>query len=153
MGISEYLHQIRHHNSYKPKILFKCAFTKILNLLDAWEGKGSGWVIEQVQDIHININNYDPLAGSSYIPLPRQLQNLMHGLINIKNTGEKKVPGKMKDVKPLQNIDDVTALKSKSYIVITAGNEEQCKHKGHDYNFTGDEYNMQHLTKKYYTNQ
>ena len=87
MGISEYLHQIRHHNSYKPKILFKCAFTKILNLLDAWEGKGSGWVIEQAQDIHININNYDPLAGSSYIPLPRQLQNLMHGLINIKNTG------------------------------------------------------------------
>ena len=65
----------------------------------------------------------------------------------------KKIPGKMKDVKPLQNIDDVTALKSKSYIVITADNEEECKHKGHDYNFTGVEYNMQHLTKKYYTNQ
>ena len=76
------------------------AFTKILNLLDAWEVEGSGWVIEQVQDIHININNYDPLARSSYIPLPRQLQNLMHGLINIKNTGKKKVTGKMKDVKP-----------------------------------------------------
>ena len=69
-------------------------------MLDAWEVEGSGWVIEQVQDIHININNYDPLAGSSYIPLPRQLQNLMHGLINIKNTGKKKVTGKMKDVKP-----------------------------------------------------
>ena len=117
-------------------------------MLDAWEGKGSGWVIEQVQDIHININNYDPLAGSSYIPLPRQLQNSMHGLINIKNTGEKKVPGKMKDVKPLQNIDDVTALKSKSYIVITADNEEECKHKGHDYNFRGDEYKYAAFNKK-----
>ena len=43
------------------------AFAKLLNLLDNWEDEGSGWIIEQVQDIHININNYDPLAGSSYI--------------------------------------------------------------------------------------
>ena len=56
-------------------------------MLDAWENEGSGWIIEQVQDIHININDYDPLAGSSYIPIPRELQNSMHGLINIKNTG------------------------------------------------------------------
>ena len=47
----------------------------------------SGWIIEQVQDIHINIKNYDPLAGSSYIPLPRELQNSMHRLITIKHTG------------------------------------------------------------------
>ena len=49
------------------------AFTKILNLLDTWQGEGSGWIIEQVQDIHININSYDPLAGSSYIQLPAPL--------------------------------------------------------------------------------
>ena len=42
-------------------------FTKILNLLDVWQGEGSGWTIDQVQHIHIYINNYDPLAGSSYI--------------------------------------------------------------------------------------
>ena len=46
------------------------AFTKILNLLDIWESEGSGWIIDQVQDIHISINNYDPLSGSSYIQLP-----------------------------------------------------------------------------------
>ena len=56
-------------------------------MLDAWENEGSGWIIEQVQDIHININDYDPLAGSNFIPIPRELQNSMHGLINIKNTG------------------------------------------------------------------
>ena len=61
---------------------------------------------------------------------------------------DKKVPGKMKDVNPLQNIDDVTALKSKSYIVITADNEEECKHKEHDYNFTGDEYKCAAFNKK-----
>ena len=62
------------------------AFTKILNLLDAWEDVGSGWIIEQVQDIHININNYDPLAGSNYIQLPPPLRNSTKGLVNIKNT-------------------------------------------------------------------
>ena len=46
---------------------------------------GSGWIIDQVQDIHININNYDPLAGSSYIQLPPTLRNSMKGLINVKN--------------------------------------------------------------------
>ena len=50
------------------------AVTKILNLLDTWQGEGSGWIIEQVQDIHININSYDPLAGSSYIQLTQKLK-------------------------------------------------------------------------------
>ena len=45
---------------------------------------GSGWIIDQVQDIHININNYDPLAGSSYIQLP-PITKFDEGLINIKN--------------------------------------------------------------------
>ena len=60
----------------------------------------------------------------------------------------KKVLGKMKDVKPSQNFDDVTALKSKSYIVITTDNEEECKHKLHDHNFTGDEYKYATFKKK-----
>ena len=60
----------------------------------------------------------------------------------------RKVPDKMKDVKPSQNIDDVRALKSKSYIVITADNEGECKHKGHDYNFTGDGYKDAAFNKK-----
>ena len=61
------------------------AFAKLMLFLDIWEGKGSGWIIDQVQDIHININNYDPLAGSTYIQLPSELQNSMKRLVNIKN--------------------------------------------------------------------
>ena len=34
------------------------AFIKILNLLYKWQGEGSGWVIDKIQDMHININNY-----------------------------------------------------------------------------------------------
>ena len=48
------------------------AFEKLTLLLDIWEGEGSGQIIDQIQDIHININNYDALAGSSYIPLPTE---------------------------------------------------------------------------------
>ena len=61
------------------------AFTKLMLLLDIWEGKGSGWIIDQVQDTHSNINNYDPLAGSAYIQLPSELQSSMKRLVNVKN--------------------------------------------------------------------
>ena len=60
-------------------------FTKILNLLDVLEGKRSGWIIDQVQNIQININNYDPLVGSSYLQLPTPFRNSMKRLINTKN--------------------------------------------------------------------
>ena len=33
----------------------------------------------------INISNYEPLLGGSYIPLPKALDNSMKGLINLKN--------------------------------------------------------------------
>ena len=48
-------------------------------------GLGSGWIVDKTEDIHINMANYDPLAGSSYIPLPSELNHPMKGLINIKN--------------------------------------------------------------------
>ena len=54
----------------------------------------------------------------------------------------------MKDEKLSQNINDVVALKSKSYLVITTDNEDEAKHKGHDYNFTGDEYKYAAFNKK-----
>ena len=50
-----------------------------------WPGEGSGWIVEIIDDIHIFISNYDPLSGSSYIPLPPELNNSMKGLINLKN--------------------------------------------------------------------
>ena len=42
----------------------------------------------------------------------------------------------MKDEYPGKTIDEVVALKSKSYTVITTNNHEQCKHEGHNYKFT-----------------
>ena len=53
------------------------------------QGEGSGWTIDEIQDININVNNYVPLTGSSYIPLPKELNNSMKGSINLKNKDNK----------------------------------------------------------------
>ena len=44
-----------------------------------WTGLGSGWIIDKIEDINIDIANYNPLAGSSYIPLPPELNHPMKG--------------------------------------------------------------------------
>ena len=47
------------------------------------------WTIEHVVGLYINISNYEPLSESSYIPLPKVLNNSMKGLINLKNKDHK----------------------------------------------------------------
>ena len=65
------------------------SFEKILNLLDIWINDGSGWVIDEIKGLYINVDNYEPSSGSSYIPLPKVLNNSMKGLINLKNKDHK----------------------------------------------------------------
>ena len=45
----------------------------------------SGWTIDGVLEHYFNVVNYKPLQGKSYIPLPKELQNNLKGLINLKN--------------------------------------------------------------------
>ena len=61
------------------------AFEELEHKLDVWTGLDSGWIIDKIEDINIDIANYDPLAGRSYIPLPLELNNPKKGLIDIKN--------------------------------------------------------------------
>ena len=61
------------------------AYETLKHRLSIYSGEGSGWIIDKIEDIWINIANYDPLSGSSYIPLPPKLNNPKKGLINIKN--------------------------------------------------------------------
>ena len=46
------------------------AYEELKHRLDIWTGLGSGWIINKIEDIHIDMSNYDPLAGSRYILLP-----------------------------------------------------------------------------------
>ena len=61
------------------------AYEEVKHRLNIWTGEGSGWVIGNIEAIFIDISNYDPLAGSSYIYLPPELNNPKKGLINLKN--------------------------------------------------------------------
>ena len=57
----------------------------ILNLIAQWISEGSGWIVELVESHYLNVVEYKPMNGSSYIKLPTELQNSKKGLINIKN--------------------------------------------------------------------
>ena len=58
---------------------------QIINRIQQWISEGSGWTIQSVDSHFINVVEYRPLKGSSYIPLPKELQNSAKGLINMKN--------------------------------------------------------------------
>ena len=58
---------------------------QILNIIAQWVSNGSGWTIESVDNHHLNIVQYKPMNGSSYIKLPQELRNSSKGLINMKN--------------------------------------------------------------------
>ena len=49
-----------------------------------WSGRGSGWVVDEILDAYINIAQYQPLNGGSYMLLPETLKNKT-AVLNIKN--------------------------------------------------------------------
>ena len=58
---------------------------QILNMIAQWISEGSGWTIESVDNHYLNIVQYQPMKGSSYIKLPQELRHHRKGLINMKN--------------------------------------------------------------------
>ena len=58
---------------------------QIVNKIQQWISEGSGWTIQSVDGHFINVVKYEPLKGSSYIPLPEELRNSGKGIINMKN--------------------------------------------------------------------
>ena len=63
--------------------VFKSIYTTIsLNIQNSLS-RGSGWVVVSVKEHSINIWKYDPVAGSSYINLDKELDHPRKGLINI----------------------------------------------------------------------
>ena len=67
------------------RLSLNSAYEELKHRPDIWTGLGSGWMIDKLEDINIDIANYNPLAGSSYISLPPELSNPKKALINLKN--------------------------------------------------------------------
>ena len=62
---------------------FKSIHTTIIANIQKSLRKSSCWVIDSVIDHTIIISKYNPLAGSSYIKLPKKLDQQKKGLTNI----------------------------------------------------------------------
>ena len=76
--------QIIINNTEIPESL-QLSKQKILNITAQWISEGSGWTIESVDNHYLNIVQYQPMKGSSYIELPQELKHHRKGLINMKN--------------------------------------------------------------------
>ena len=62
----------------------KISNEQIMNKIGVWISEGSGWTILSVDKHYVNVANYKPMEGSSYIDLPMELKN-KKAMINIKN--------------------------------------------------------------------
>ena len=60
------------------------ALPAIQEMLEKWTQRGSGWVVDQVETLWLDIARYQPLRGGSYIPLPAAVRN-KKAVVNIKN--------------------------------------------------------------------
>ena len=58
-------------------------------MTDIWINNGSGWNVESIESLYINISPYRPLSGSSYMDLAVELKSPKKGLINITNKDQK----------------------------------------------------------------
>ena len=76
-------------NETDIKLAIQASQQQILNKIAQWISEGSGWTIQLIENHYINIVNYNPLKGSSYIELPQELRNSAKGLINMKNKDNK----------------------------------------------------------------
>ena len=58
--------------------------------IDNWINEGSHWIIESMNGEYVNISMYSPYIESSFVELLNELKNPKKGLINIKNSDNKR---------------------------------------------------------------
>ena len=69
--------------------VFESIYTTIISNIQKSLGKGSGRITDSVIDGNVSISNYNPLAGSSYIKLPKELGHPRKRMIITKNINNK----------------------------------------------------------------
>ena len=89
-GSEEYTDPVLHH---KQEAILQAseinedlnrAIPYLLELLEKWTQRGSGWVVDRVQTLWLDIARYQPLRGGSYIPLPAAVR-AKKAVINVNN--------------------------------------------------------------------
>ena len=69
------------------KLINKCV-KKIIEDLEVYQKNGSGWYFKEVLSLEIHTVDFNPMKGSSYIPLPDWISN-KKAIVNIQNKDEK----------------------------------------------------------------
>ena len=69
------------------KSIDKCV-KKIIEDLEAYQKNGSGWYFKEVVQLEIHTSEFNPMNGSSYIPLPDWISN-KKAIVNIENKDDK----------------------------------------------------------------
>jgi hypothetical protein len=64
------------------------AFQEIYKAQEEFQREGSGWNLDTIESVEINVGEYVPLMGSSYIPLPKHLIN-KKAIINVRNDDQR----------------------------------------------------------------
>ena len=59
-----------------------------METFEKWTQRGSGWVVNHISTLWLDIARYQPLRGGSYIPLPAAVKN-MKAVVNVKNTDDR----------------------------------------------------------------
>ena len=67
---------------------YQTASDRLKDLLDVFQGEGSGFTLRSAQECTVNVATYDVIGGSSFIELPAYIQN-KKATVNIKNDDEK----------------------------------------------------------------
>ena len=92
----EKLQQMEHYfNRMRPAILNEHNVGTLNHLLnqfidevkgeiEAWSQRGSGWVLDEILEAYINVAQYQPMRGGSYMPLPKKLQD-KKAIVNVQN--------------------------------------------------------------------
>ena len=62
----------------------KEAYAQLDKHVDKFTNDGSGWILDNVLSLSVNIAKYQPLKGSSYIELPKYLKD-KKAIVNVKN--------------------------------------------------------------------
>ena len=85
------------HFQSKPMVILKeedidpflaDAHAQLDKHVDKFTNNGSGWTLESVMSLSVNIAKYAPLKGSSYIELQKYLKN-KKAIVNVKNEDNK----------------------------------------------------------------
>ena len=56
--------------------------------IEKWSVKESGWEVEMIKIVYVNVTCYPPLCGGTYLPLPANLAN-KKAIINVQNRDNK----------------------------------------------------------------